>query len=472
MAFIVGADRTEPMLLPAMVEDYVHDDAAVRVIDAFVASLDLHKLGFERALPKATGRPGYNPATLLKLYIYGYLNNLRSSRKLERACRINLEIIWLTCALRPDFKTIADFRADNPTGVSGACRSFVQFCRKMGLFTQAIATIDGTKLQAAASRRKVMTQEEVTAATIKLDAEIGAYLTEMDAADAAEGDDTSDRQTRPALKALEKLRTRRGELMELSDAMASDERALGVLGEAEARPMGSGKGAKPPSYNVQIAVDTATHMIVHHDVTTEATDNRLLYQTARQTKAVLGTATLQVIADGGYANASDAAKCEANGIMAAVPAPRPANKRGDFYTADAFKYDAETDTMTCPAGRKLLRNGGSNRDQERRYRAKDCSGCALKQYCTTADRRYVHRHVHHAALERMAQRVKDGDALMRLRRSTVEHPFATLKDDLGRRFLLRGTLKAGTETAFAVLGYNINRAISLFGCQALIEHLA
>ncbi len=238
------------MLLPAMVEDYVRADAAVRVIDAFVASLDLHQLGFERARPKMTGPPGYDPATLLKLYIYGYLNNLRSSRKLEQACLINLEIIWLTCALRPDFKTIADFRRDNPIGITGACRSFVRFCRKMGLFAQAVATIDGTKLRAAASRRKVMTKEEVTAETIKLDAQIGAYLTAMDAADATETNDTSDKRTKPALHALEKLRARRAELMELYDTMASDERELGVLGEPEARPMGSGKGAKPPSYNV------------------------------------------------------------------------------------------------------------------------------------------------------------------------------------------------------------------------------
>lgn len=472
MAFIAGADRTEPMLLPAMVEDYVHADAAVRVIDAFVASLDLHKLGFERAHPKATGRPGYDPATLLKLYIYGYLNNLRSSRKLERACLINLEIVWLTCGLRPDFKTLADFRAANHSGITGTCRSFVQFCRKMGLFAQAIASIDGTKLRAAASRRKVMTKDEVAAETIKLDAQIGEYLMAMDAADEADTDDISDKRTRPALKELEKLRAERAELTELYDAMASDERELGVLGEPEARPMGSGTGAKPPSYNVQIAVDTATHMIVHHEVTTEATDNRLLHRTARDTKAVLGTGTLQVIADAGYANASDAAKCEADGIEAAVPAPRPANNRGDFYTADQFKYDAETDTMTCPAGRKLLRNGGSERDQERRYRAEDCSGCELKPYCTTAPRRYVHRHEHHDAMERMAQRVKDGDELMKLRRSKVEHPFATLKEYLGRRFLLRGTLKTGIETAFAVLGYNISRAIKILGCQALIERLA
>ena len=472
MAFIAGAERNAPMLLPAMVDDYVAADATVRVIDAFVGSLDLHKLGFERAAPARTGRPGYDPAMLLKLYIYGYLNNLRSSRRLEKACSINLETIWLTGALTPDFKTIADFRRDNPTGIVGACRAFVQFCRKMGLFAQAIATIDGTKLRAAASRRKIMTKAEVASDIVALDSRIGAYLTAMDAADETETDETDAARTKPALKALEKLKAQRANLMELHDTMVSDDRERGVLGEPEARPMGAGTGAKPPSYNVQIALDPTTHMIVHHDVTTEATDNRLLYQTARRTKAVLGTDTLQAIADAGYANAGDAAKCEADGIEAAVPAPRPANKRGDYYTADAFKYDAETDSMTCPAGRKLLRNGGSERDRERRYRAADCSGCELKQYCTDAARRYVHRHVDHAAMERMAQRVEEGDGLMKLRRSTVEHPFATLKEYLGRRFLLRGTLKAGTETALAVLGYNIGRAIGIFGCKALIEALA
>jgi transposase len=460
------------MLLPSMVGDYIAADCAVRVIDAFVASLDTHKLGFERARPAQTGRPGFDPSDMLRLYIYGYLNNLRSSRRLEKACRINLEIIWLLRTLTPDYKTIADFRRDNNAGITGACRAFVQFCRKANLFAAQVAqvAIDGTKLRAASSRKRVMSKQDVAAETVELDRRIGDYLMAMDDADATETDDTSDRQTTAALK---ELKARRNELLELAAEMAAAERDLGVDGEPEARPMGTGTGAKPPSYNVQTAVDPVSHIIVHHEVTTEATDNRMLYPMAHAAKAVLEVEALEAIADGGYVNATQIAACEADKITPAVPVGPPANTTGDFYSADMFVYDAASDSFTCPAGRKLLRNGCIERDQANRYRAVDCSDCPLKRNCTSAPRRYVYRHMHHDALQRAGDRVKADKSLMKLRRSTVEHPFGTLKAYLGNRFLLRGTLKAATETALAVLGYNLMRAIRLLGgCQALIERLA
>jgi transposase len=467
--FIEGADRTQPMLLPARVDDYVPTTAAVRVIDAFVASLDLLKLGFDRARPEPTGRPAYPPAELLRLYIYGYLNNLRSSRKLERACHINLEVIWLMRKLAPDFKTIADFRRDNACGISGACKAFVQFCRKAGLFLPAIAVIDGSKVAAAASRKQIMSEPEVAAALVALDCAIATYLADLDSGDAQETDETSAQNTKAALAALQ---TEREALCALANQMAADERALGVRGEPDARPMGSGKAAKPPAYNVQIAVDPESHLIMHHDVTTEPTDNRLLQPMAAATKAAFGLEALRVVADRGYANASQAAECEAQNITPAVPAPRPTNTRGDFYPPDQFRYDAASDSMTCPAGRTLRRNGANQRDHEVRYRAEDCSGCPLKPSCTSAPRRLVYRHVHHAAMQRMNERVKQDAQLMVMRRSTVEHPFGTIKHYLGNRFLLRGRLKAATETALAVLAYNLTRAINLRGCRALIESLA
>jgi transposase len=466
--FIAGADRDQPMLLPALVDDYIAPDAAVRVIDAFVASLDMHQLGFGRPRPALTGRPGYDPRGLLKLYIYGYLNGLRSSRRLENACRINLEVIWLLRKLAPDFKTIADFRRDNHCGVSGACKAFVRFCRQAGLFAAAVAVIDGSKVRAAASRRQVLDEAELAAELVALDRQIGAYLLALDAADASETDDPSDQHTRAALQAL---KAQREELLELANAMAAEERPLGVRGEPEARPMGAGQGAKPPAYNLQIAVDPDSHLIVHHDLTTEATDNRQLYPMAQATKAVLEVETLQTITDAGYANASLAA-CEAAQILTAGPAPRPTNPRGAFFGPEVFLYDAASDRLTCPAGRQLVRNGSNTRDEAHRYRAESCAGCPLKAACTTAPRRYVYRHVHHDAMQRMTQRVKADPTLMTRRRCTVEHPFATLKAYLGRRLLLRGTLKAATETALAVLAYNLSRAIQIFGFQALMQRLA
>jgi transposase len=467
--YIIAADRDEPLLLPPMVQDFVAPDAAVRVIDAFVASLDLHALGFERARPAQIGRPGYPPGALLRLYLYGYVNQIRSSRRLEKACRINLELLWLLRRLTPDFKTIADFRRDNHPGITGACSAFVQFCRKAGLFEGATAVIDGSKVRAAASRKKIMTAEEVAAETQALDRKIAAYLAAMDAADVAETDDVSDQRTKAA---LDTLKRQRAALVDLAETMTAEERDQGVLGEVEARPMGQGKGPKPPSYNVQTAVDPKSHIIIHHTVTTEATDNRLLHPMARAAKRVLAAGTLTAIADKGYANASHAAACEAEQITAAVPAPKPTNPRGDFFGPDQFVYDAASDSYTCPAGRKLLRNGSNERDQAQRYRAASCADCPLKPSCTTADHRYVYRSMHYEAMQRMTARVAADASLMVVRRSTVEHPFATLKDYLGGRFRLRGQLKAATETALAVLGYNLGRARTLLGQQALIAALA
>jgi transposase len=466
--FISAADRHQPMLLPPTVEGFIAKDASVRVIDAFVASLDMHGLGFDRAAPAKTGRPGYDPATLLRLYIYGYVNQVRSSRRLEKACRINLEVIWLLGGLTPDHKTIADFRRDNHAGITGTCASFVQFCREAGLFDGSSAVIDGSKVRAAASRKQVMSATEIAAATVELDRKIAAYLARLDAADAAEGDDLSDRRT-PA--ALARLKQRRDELAALAATMAGEERELGVLGETEARPMGKGKGAKPPSYNVQTAVDPKSHIVVHHEVTTEATDNRLLLPVARAAKRVLRTEKLTAIADAGYANGAHAAACEAEAIAPAVPVPKPTNPRGDFFSADTFLYDAASDSYTCPAGRKLLRHGSNQRDEAYCYRAEDCSGCPLKQSCTTAERRFVYRSMHHDAMQRMAARVTADPSLMKTRRCTVEHPFGTIKQYLGGRFLLRGVLKAATETALAVLGYNLGRAAKLLGQRELLARL-
>jgi transposase len=470
MGFIPGSDRTQPLLLPARIDDYVAADAPVRVIDAFVDSLNLLNLGFERTRPAETGRPGYDPGDMLKLYIYGYLSNLRSSRRLEKACLINLELCWLLRTLRPDFKTIADFRRDNPDAIAGVCRAFVQFCRKANLFAGAIAAIDGTKLRAAASRRRIMSREEVAKEIIDLDRRIGDYLLAMDTADATETDDVSAQHTKAALQAL---RDRRDGLIDLAGEMEREDRKLGVEGEIEARPMGKRGGPKPPCYNVQAAVDPKSHMIVHHEVTTEATDNRLLSRIARKTKDVLAVETLTAVADAGYANATQVADCEAAGIVPALPAPPPANTRGDYFPAEVFRRDTDSDSLICPAGRRLTRNGGSKRDREIRYRAVDCSGCPLKSQCTDTERRYVYRHIHHDAMQRARDRVEQDKTLMLLRRCTVEHAFASLKHYLGHRLLLRGTLNAGTETALAVLAYNIKRAIKLFGgCKAMIERLA
>lgn len=284
MRYVRGEDRGQVALLPAAIEDYVAADAAVRVIDAFVDGLDVKRLGFGRSVPACTGRPPYDPRDLLKLYLYGYLNEVRSSRRLERECSRNLELMWLLRRLAPDFKTIADFRRDNGAAIVGACRTFVLFCRDQGLFTARLVALDGSKFRAAASAKRIMGRREIAEETVRLDRRIADYLAALDATDAREPDDAPS----ATATALAALRARRAELDRLAATLDAEERATLVEGEPDARPMGIGKGPKPPSYNVQTAVDADTGLIIHHAVTSEPNDTRQLYPIAKATKDTLG----------------------------------------------------------------------------------------------------------------------------------------------------------------------------------------
>jgi transposase len=472
MSYIRGGDRDQASFLPARIDEYVAPEAAVRVIEAFVEGLDLIGLGFVRSIPAATGRPGYDPGDILKLYVYGYLNEVRSSRRLERESRRNVELMWLLRRLAPDFKTIADFRRDNGAAIVGACRTFVLFCRDQGLFTARLVALDGSKFRAAASAKRVVGRREIAEESERLDRRIGGYLAELDAADAVEPDDRDGERTAMALAALQ---ARRAELDALAARLEAEDRATLVEGEPDARPMGMGAGRKPPSYNVQTAVDAETGLIVHHDVTTEPTDNRLLYPMARATKHVLKADTLTVVADAGFSNGADAAACERDGITPCVPANRSSNNQGDgtLFDRSAFIYRPDSDTYDCPAGRMLVRNHIRRRDNCVLYAAQDCSGCALKPRCTMAERRLLTRHLHEDALQRMNARVKADASLMRRRRCAAEHPFGTIKRmTAGGRFLTRGLVKVKAEAALSILAYNILRAVNLIGASSLRIRLA
>ena len=397
MSYIRGEDRGQVALLPAAIEDYVPTDAPVRVIDAFVDGLDVRGLGFGRSLPATTGRPPYDPRDLLKLYVYGYLNEVRSSRRLERECRRNVEVMWLLRRLAPDFKTIADFRRDNGAAIVGACRAFVLFCRDQGLFTARLVALDGSKFRAAASAKRIIGRREISEETARLDRRIAEYLAGLDDNDAGEGDEAAG----ATAAALQALKARRAELDRLAAKLDTDERTTVVEGEPDARPMGIGKAPKPPSYNVQTVVDAETSLIVHHEVTDEATDNRLLFPMAEAAKAIIGATRLRVIADSGYSNGEAAARCEAAGIEPCVPTKRSGNSHGDFFERAAFAYDPANDTYRCPAGQILRWHSRSLRDSLNLYRTDACPGCTLKPLCTKADRRWVTRHFHEEALERM-----------------------------------------------------------------------
>jgi len=458
MSYIRGEDRGQAALLPSAIEDYVGADAAVRVIDAFVDGLDLGGLGFGRSVPATTGRPPYDPRDLLKLYIWGYFNEVRSSRRLERECRRNVEAMWLLRRLSPDFKTIADFRRDNGDAIVGACRAFVMLCRDAGLFRARLVALDGSKFRAVASSQKIVGRSEIADEAARLDRRIADYLAKLEEADGAEPDDAPG----ATAAALAALRGRRGELDRLAAKLETEGRTLLVKGEEDARPMGKGNGPKPPSYNVQTAVDADTGLIIHHEVTDEATDKRQLHPMAKATRDVLGCTELTVVADAGFANGAHASACEADGITACVAANRAVNNQADgsLFDRSAFAYEADSDTFRCPAGRKLVRKQLHRKKRNVTYIALDCSGCALKPQCTTAPRRLVKRHLDEDALNRMNARANAD--LMARRRCAAEHPFGTIKRMMaGGRFLTRNLKGSRTEMALSVLSYNILRAINL-----------
>lgn len=463
MSYIVGEAREQDALFPVRLEDYVASDARVRVIDAFADGLDMAGLGFGRSVPAATGRPGYDPRDLLKLYVWGYFNEVRSSRRLERECRRNVEAMWLLRRLAPDFKTIADFRRDNGPAIMGACRAFVLVCRDAGLFAARLVALDGSKFRAVASGKKIVGRKEIDAQTARLDRKIADYLAGLDDADAAEPDDAPG-AVRAALAAVQSRRT---ELARLAAKLEAEGRSMLVEGEEDARPMGMGRGAKPPSYNVQTAVDADTGLILHHEVTDEATDNRMLRPMAEATKQLLERDALTVVADAGYSNGAQASACEADGITPCVPANRAINNHGDgtLFDRSAFVYDAGSDSFRCPAGRRLVRKQLHRDGTNVIYGSHDCSGCALKPQCTTAARRHVTRHLHEDALNRMNERATPD--MMRKRRCAAEHPFGTIKRmTAGGRFLTRNLKATRTEMALSVLAYNMLRAINIGAARA------
>jgi len=488
MRYIEGRDRHQRSFLPPALEDFVGAQAMVRVVDAFVGSLDMGGLGFRRSRPARTGRPGYDPRDLLALYLYGYANDVRSSRRLEQECRRNVEVMWLLHQLTPDFKTIADFRKDNGPAFVAACRAFVAFCLEHELVTTRSVVLDGSKFQAVASPKRILDRRRLEQEMARLDAEAAAYLAALDAADAAEegagegaGGDAGEGAADPAaerarieaaLAALDKRRRRAADKHATVTASGADKT---VETEPEATVMGKKAEPKRPAYNVQIVVDPRTSLIVHHAVTDHANDVNLLHAMASATKQDLGLDRMIVIADAGYSDGAEAAACEADGITPCVPPTRGSNSRGDFFDRARFTYDPSSDTYTCPNGRLLRRHHNDAKRSVVQYRAadKDCAACPLKPQCTNAQRRSIRRHLHDPALARMAARVAAYPGLMRLRRSRVEHPFGTIKRRMGGgRFLLKGLQKTGTETALAVTAYNLRRLTSIIGSQTLITKLA
>ncbi|MBV8400242.1 MAG: IS1182 family transposase [Acetobacteraceae bacterium] len=471
--YIEGWDRRQQFLLPECLDDYVSEDNPIRVIEAFVDELDFHALGFGRAAPAETGRPGYHPGILLKLYVYGYLNRIPSSRRLEREAQRNVELMWLIGRLAPDFKTIADFRRDNGAAIQGACRQFVMLCRSLGLFAHAMAAIDGSKFKAVNNRDRNYTATKVEKRIEQVNASIERYLARLEQADREESDVPEARTERLRDK-IAGLRRQMQFLNDMKAKVATAPDGQISLTDPDARSMAtSGRGTGIVGYNVQLAVDTEHHLIMAHDVSNEGHDRSQLVPMGLQAKDAAQAVEITILADRGYFNGEQVLACDGTGVLPCVPKIDTSGrlKLGLFARAD-FVYDANADHYTCPAGAHLTK--GTERSDKRgdidHYRnLTACLGCELKPRCTPEKVKRFKRWAHEAVLDAMQTRLDQLPDAMAVRRQTVEHVFGTLKAWGGNTpFLTRTLEKVRTEVSLAVLAYNIRRVIKLLGAAPLL----
>ncbi|MEY9382261.1 transposase [Bradyrhizobium japonicum] len=475
--FIEGADRGQSTLFPECVEDWIGEDNPVRLIDVFVDELDLAELGFGGIDPEATGRPSYHPSLLLKLYIYGYLNRVQSSRRLEREAGRNVEVMWLLGRLAPDHKTIADFRKDNGPALGKVCARFVELCREMGLLTTASVAIDGSKFKAVNNRDKNFTRAKVERRRAQLEESVARYLSQLDAADRQEPTEALAAKVTRLTEKLTKLKEQMAKLVVHEEQMLASSDQQISLTDPDSRSMAtSGRGSGVVGYNVQVAVDTKHHLIVTHEVTNRGSDRAQLANMAKQAKAVLRTETLEAVADRGYFSSSEILACHEAGITVTLPKPMTsgAKSEGRFGKQD-FAYQPEEDVYRCPAGERLPYRYTNEEDGKmlRRYWTTACSNCTLKSQCTTGPERRITRWVYEHLLDAVQQRLDANPEAMRQRRETVEHPFGTMKARMGATHFLTKTLpKVAAEMALSVLAYNLTRVMNIIGIKRLIAAIA
>jgi transposase len=472
--FVEGLDRSQSTLFPETLEDFVAEDNPVRVIEAFVEGLDLGGLGFEGVDPKATGRPAYHPLVLLKLYIYGYLNRVQSSRRLEREAGRNVEVLWLCGRLVPDHKTIADFRKDNGPAIRKVCAQFVALCRRLGLVTAASVAIDGSKFKAVNNRDRNFTAAKMKRRVAQIEKSVARYLAQLDSADRQEPTEALALRTTRLKEKIAKLgeEMKRLEALEATRQAAPDQQIS--LTDPDARSMAtSGRGSGVVGYNVQAAVETEHHLIVAHEVINVGNDRAQLSPMAEKAKDALGVDELDVVADRGYFDSEEILTCEQAGIAVTLPKPQTSGAKAEGrFTKQDFRYVADEDVYICPAGERLTYR--YTREEAglaiRRYWTNVCPDCPMKALCTTGKERRVSRWEHEEVLEAVQRRLDENPEAMRQRRETVEHPFGTIKARMGAtHFLMKRLRNVRTEMALSVLAYNLTRVMSIMGIGPLLQ---
>src|SRR3974390_710865 len=475
--FIEAADRSQLTLLPECLDDWVDESNPVRVVDAFVDALDLKNLGFDGMAPEVTGRPSYHPSVLLKLYVYGYLNRVQSSRRLEREADRNVEVMWLLGRLAPDHKTIADFRKDNGLALRKVCARFVELCREMGLFATASVAIDGSKFKAVNNRDKNFTKAKVQRRRAQLEESVARYLSQLDTADRQEPTEALAAKVTRLNEKLTKLKEEMGKLAVYEKQMLASHDQQISLTDPDSRSMAtSGRGSGVVGYKVRVAVETEHHLIVAHEVTNSGSDRAQLANMAKQAKAVLQVETLEAVADRGYFSSPEILACHEAGITVTLPKPDTSGAKSDGrFGRQDFVYLPEEDAYRCPAGERLTYRYTNEEDGKvlRRYWTTACENCSLKSQCTTGPQRRIARWEHEHLLEAVKQRLDANPEAMRQRRETVEHPFGTMKARMGATHFLTKTLpKVAAEMALSVLAYNLTRVMNIVGIKPLIAAIA
>ena len=471
--FIQGQERTQATLLPECLDDFVTEDNPVRVVDAFVKQLDFRSMGFTGADPSATGRPAYHPGVMLKIYIYGYLNRIHSSRRLEAEAQRNVELMWLSGRLTPDFKTVADFRRDNGNAIRNTCRQFVLICRQLNLFSESIVAIDGSKFKAVNNRDKNFTSAKMARRIAQIEENIERYLAAMDTADRAEPEVAKLKKDRLEEK-IAAMKAQMQKLQQIDVELKANPSGQISLTDPDARSMKSRDGSVV-GYNVQTAVESKHHLIVAHEVTNDGIDRDQLTPMARMAREATGQDALTVVADRGYFKGEQIKQCVDAGITPMVAKTMTSNNlaKGLFDKQD-FIYIAQDDQFRCPAGQRLIwRFKTVEREQTvNKYWSSACPQCAQKAKCTTGTNRRIHRWEHEQVLDDMQARLDRQPEVMCIRRQTVEHPFGTLKHWMGATHFLTKTLpRVGTEMSLLVLAYNLKRVMRILGLAQLMQVL-
>lgn len=470
--FIEGECRIQTTLFPERLEDYIDEENQIRFVDFFVDELPLERLGFAGVLPKATGRPAYHPRLMLKLYIYGYLNRIQSSRRLEREAGRNIELMWLLGRLQPDFKTIANFRRHNGKAIRKACAEFIALCRKMNMFSQGLVAVDGSKFKASNNRDRNFTPAKLKRRVEEIEKSINRYFARLDRMDdeepAIEEQSGKLKDKIASLKdEVKRLKTLESEIESAPDKQLS-------LTDPDARSMRS-RGGGIVGYNVQTVVDAEHHLIVSHEVTQKNNDRDFLTSMSLKAKEAMGVEELEVIADRGYYKSQEIKASEDAGLITYVPKTHTSSNRAHgLYDINKFRYQSETDEYECPAGERLPNRTKTTDNGKTMYRywSSNCGDCRLKSQCTVGKERRVSRWEHEDVLDRMERRLVFDPEKMNIRRETVEHPYGTIKSWMGATHFQMTTLPhVSTEMSLHILAYNIKRVVNILGVKSLMRAL-